>query len=110
MEVKQIIGNANESMYADAVVYEIKNYEVNTGIKIKKLGVCYDKTPDMKAEKIYFTFDAKAILYLHIKRPIEFVKVPKTIVQKNFANKDWQGLNVHEQIVFDKNIAYVCVY
>ena len=110
MEVVQIIGNTNESTYADGIAYEIEKFEVSNGVKIKKIGVCYDKTPDINAKEIYHDYDAEAIIYLHIKHPIEFVEVPKDIIQNNFAEKDWTSYDAEEQIVFDKNTAYVCVY
>ena len=90
--------------------YEIEKFEVSNGVKIKKIGVCYDKTPDINAKEIYHDYDAEAIIYLHIKHPIEFVEVPKDIIQNNFAEKDWKSYDAEEQIVFDKNTAYVCVY
>ena len=110
MEVVQIIGNTNESTYADGIAYEIEKFEVSNGVNIKKIGVCYDKTPDINAKEIYHDYDAEAIICLHIKHPIEFVEVPKDIIQNNFAEKDWTSYDAEEQIVFDKNTAYVCVY
>ena len=77
MEVVQIIGNTNESTYADGIAYEIEKFEVSNGVNIKKIGVCYDKTPDINAKEIYHDYDAEAIICLHIKHPIEFVEVPK---------------------------------
>ena len=110
MEVEQIIGNTNESTYADCVAYEIEKYEVSNGVKIEKIGVCYDKAPDINAKEIYHDYDAEAILSLHMNKSLGFVEVPKDVIQNHFIDKDWQRFDAEEQIVCDKNIAYICVY
>ena len=47
---------------------------------------------------------------MHIGKDIKYVEVTDSVIKTYFAEKDWTSYDAEEQIVFDKNIAYICVY
>lgn len=110
MEITQIIGNTNETAYAKNIAHEIELHEKNSGTSIKNIGICYDKNGDSNAIEVYTDFVADAMFKLNLNQAVNTVEVPESIYQKNFADKDWQWFNANEQIVFDKDTAYICIY
>lgn len=109
MGINQIVDNTAEDIYATNVAYAIEKYEFQSGETIDTIGIGYDKNKDARGESLYVDYAIKPLLEMHIDRSITFVEIPKTLCA-NFSNKDWQNFDEDEQIVFEKNTAYICVY
>lgn len=109
MGINQIIDNAEENIYADNIAYAIEKYEHQSGKTINTLGIGYDKNRDARGEAVYVDYAIEPLLEMHINRDIQFIKMPETLYTY-YSYKDWQHFDADEQIVFDKNIAYICIY
>lgn len=110
MGINQIIGNTKEAEYADSVAYTIEKYEKKNKVAVDNIGITYDKHSDAEGEALYLDYAIKPLLQIHISNDICFVETPEGIVNTYFSEKDWQNFDAEEQIVFDNNTAYICIY
>ena len=110
MGVNQIVGNTKEATYADNIAYSIEKYEQKNKLSVTSIGIAYDKHGDIDSEALYVDYAIEPLLQMHIGKDIKYIEVPDSVVNKYFAEKDWTSYDAEEQIVFDKNTAYVCVY
>ena len=110
MGVNQIVGNTKETVYADNIAYSIEKYEQKNKISVTSIGIAYDKHGDIDSEALYVDHAIEPLLQMHIGKDIKYVEVTDSVIKTYFAEKDWTSYDAEEQIVFDKNIAYICVY
>ena len=110
MGVNQIVGNTKEAAYADNIAYSIEKYEQTNKMSVTSIGIAYDKHGDTDAESLYVDYAIEPLFQMHIGKDIKYVEVPESVTKTYFAEKDWTSYDAEEQIVFDKNIAYICVY
>ena len=110
METNLICNNVKEASYADSVIRAINKYEKNNSTTVNTIGICYDEHGDSNLESLYANFSVKPLLQLHSDKTLEFINPSEKITQTYFGGKDWQWFDADEQIVFDKNIAYICIY
>ena len=100
----------------------IENYERSTGNIIKKIGFC----PDANMTVRYYAYQKNdttsdivrafsrswsdySSINFYTGREYERVEVPSEIA-KQFASKDWQSLQMNEQMMFDGDTVYIAVY
>lgn len=110
MGVNQIVGNTKEATYADNIAYSIEKYEQKNKLSVTSIGIAYDKHGDIDSEALYVDYAIEPLLQMHIGKDIKYVEVTDSVIKTYFAEKDWTSYDAEEQIVFDKNIAYICVY
>lgn len=110
MGVNQIVGNTKEAAYADNIAYSIEKYEQKNKLSVTSIGIAYDKHGDIDSEALYVDYAIEPLLQMHIGKDIKYVEVTDSVIKTYFAEKDWTSYDAEEQIVFDKNIAYICVY
>ena len=108
--INQIISNTKEILYIKDVVNEIEKQEEKNIIAIDTIGICYDKNRDSEAEALYVNYAIKPLIQMNTDKEMKFVDVPENIVNNFFKEKDWKYFDADKQIVFDKNVAYVCIY
>lgn len=110
MGIYQIVGNTKEATYADNIAYAIDKYEQTNKMSVTFIGIAYDKHGDTDAEALYVDYAIEPLLQMHVGKDIKYVEVPDNVINTYFIDKDWTSYDAEEQIVFDKNIAYICVY
>ena len=110
MGVNQIVGNTKEATYADNIAYSIEKYVQKNMISVTSIGIAYDKHGDIDSEALYLDYAIEPLFQMHIGKDIKYIEVPESVTKTDFAEKDWTSYDAEEQIVFDKNIAYICVY
>jgi len=110
MGISQIIGNTKEAIYADSIAYEIEKYEKASNEKIDTVSISYDQFGDAEAGSLYERIAVKPLLQSHIENEVMFTETPEKVYREYFAGKDWKSFDPDEQIVFDKNVAHICVY
>ena len=110
MATEQIVGNTLEASYADSVVYEIEKYEKENDIKVDTIGFTYDEYPDINGDLLYLHYAIEPLIELRAGREFTFIRPSEDINKKYFTDKDWQYFDADQQIVFDNNVVYICVY
>ena len=110
MASEQISVNTKEIDYASMIAYEIDKYEKNNSNSIKKISVCYDGNADINSETLYTGYSIEALLKLQLNREISFVEIPKEIYDNNFLGKNWEFYDCDEQLIFNDDTLYLCIY
>ncbi len=114
---------SNEIDLSDArsVYSEILNYERETGNTITKVAWTTDKNTFLVNEGIYYTCGQinertlplvaySLLTYVSDGREYQKVQMDKAIYKKHFKGKDWSSFDASEQLVFDNDTLYWCVY
>lgn len=108
--INQIICNTKEILYVNDIANEIDKYEQKNDVIIDTIGICYDKNGDLETEALYVDYAIMPLIQLNTDKEMKFVDVPESIENKYFKENDWKKFDADTQIVYDKNIAYICVY
>lgn len=114
--------NAAERHIAEQIVYLIERYETENDIVVENMGFVYDDsvtwhfsgTTQAFAEQgqsaYTVSWNRLPCIYYYTGRWFNNVDVPDGIYDEYFAGKDWDTLDLSEQLVFDANNAYLVVY
>ena len=98
------------------------DYEKKSGKYITKVGIAYDKYPtlyhpiseyanaQLGARILATDYSGYRFIGYLLKRSLEKVNMPSEIYENYFANKDWPSLNINDQIYFEGDTMYWCVY
>ena len=108
--INQIISNTKESLYVNDILNEMDKYEQKNDVIIDTIGICYDKNGDSETEALYVDYAIMPLIQLNTDKKMKFVDVPENIVNKYFEENDWKKFDADKQIIYDKNVAYICVY
>lgn len=111
----QLEENNAASVYIENVYKAINEFESESGNEIKKIAFSTDATPDItNGEAIYTNYALKAMLSLknceNGKVPYDYIDMPDDIYDKFFSDNNMTEFNAEEQIVFDTDTAYICIY
>lgn len=114
--------NALEAEYALAVENEIRNYEEKTGEEIMYVGFEKDKAPQWKYDTIPVQPHGEMLnkaymvswgdvytLNYYTNLGLEKVECDRN-VKNYFHDNDWDAFMPEEQLIFEKNTVYVCLY
>lgn len=114
---------SNETDLNDArsVYAEILKYEKETGNTVKKVAWSCDSDALLINDGIYYTCGQinertlplvaySLLTYVSDGREYEKVQMDKKIFKNNFKNKNWTVFNAKEQLVFEGDTLYWCVY
>lgn len=118
--------NAVTQVYVDEIVNRIEKYEAQSGIVVKKVGFCYDAYVDSMRYWKFLTskaswqgninenpfvrpWSAITSLTYHSGRDFQAVVVPKS-VEEHYGTLNWDNINWDEQLYFDNDAVYICVY
>lgn len=114
------VSNTLDEVYARMVYERIVEYEEETGNSVTKLAVMQDIDSPFYYREVSFTTDQineralptapVTLIYAVTGRLFEKVKVPESVSQKYFDNKNWDYLDLNEQLVIDGDTAYWCVF
>ena len=114
-----LITNQLDKFIAQEIIKEINYYEETTGIEIKKIGVAFDKTYTMYYEgqpalrcfnvrSMGTHWAVKEVITMYTGKGYGNTIVPEEI-SKEFLTKDWTSYD-KEQLVFDGENLYICIY
>lgn len=114
-----LVTNQLDKFIAQEIIKEINDYEETTGIEIKKIGVAFDKTYTMYYEgqpalrcfnvrSMGTHWAVKEVITMYTGKGYENTTVPEEISEE-FLTKDWTSYD-KEQLVFDGENLYICIY
>ncbi|WP_028263762.1 glucosyltransferase domain-containing protein [Atopobium fossor] len=116
------ISNEADRTQALAIGAAIRNYENQSGIQVTQIGLTEDKNPTgFFSEVRYGNYELGARIltvpysYYYLINymngtELTNVSVPAEVNERYFKDRDWDRFNVHEQLVFEGNTAYLCTY
>ena len=124
--------NALDEQIIDQVVAQIENYERETGISIKKIAASSNSNSKYSYPQVgflgmdysngdagYYNFTHKTMkdvwadaeLFIYITgRPYEIAYISDDIWEEHFAGKTWETFNPQEQLYFEGDTVYWCIY
>ena len=111
--------NVADRAYAEAIIEYIEQYETDNGCVIDEVSFCQDS--DCAKEYYEYSFTNRAFtitwssdqilnVYKDVDHPAFLVSEMPEEYEKLFAGRNWDRINLYEQIVFDNNHAYICIY
>ena len=114
--------NAIDFTEADQICDRIKRYEINSGNTITQIAIKNDsnvtiyphiskyKNCELGARILSTPYSGYRLLGYMLRRPLKKIDMQKDIYQKFFEGKDWNCLNVDEQMVFERDTLYLMIY
>lgn len=114
--------NAADFVEADQICNKIKEYEAETGNVIQRVAIGYDKEPTIyqrfsrykKAEfgaRILVTsYSGYRLISYQLGRSLQKIDMPELIYNEYYKNKNWDCLDVNEQLMFENDTAYLMIY
>lgn len=116
---EMITTNYLDRNIAKTIIQEINNYQAETGITIENIGICLDKNPTSNYEgqrwlgvittrSMGTDWAAKETIELYSGTRFNKIEVPNEY-KEEFLQKDWSFFD-KEQLVFDNNNLYICLY
>ena len=117
--INTIIINKMDDIEAKRIVEMIKDYQNNNNIAIKKVGYQYDKHPivvypgteyinAMTVRSMHIDWSAVNYLSYYLDQDLDLTTVTEN-VKEYCLTRDWDDFN-KEQIIFDNDQIYICVY
>ena len=126
------ISNALDSQIVGQVVAQIENYERDTGISVQKIAAAANRNSKCSYPQVgflgmdysnedagYYNFTHKAMddpwadaeLFLYLtKRPYSIVEMDPDIWAEHFEGRIWETFNPQEQLYFEGDTVYWCIY
>ena len=114
------ISNTLDKVYANMVYEEIVEYEEETGNNVTKLAVMRDIDSPFYYHEVSFTTDQineralptvpVALIYAVSGRKFEKLEVPESVSRKCFDNKNWDYIDLSEQLIIEGDTAYWCIF
>lgn len=123
LSVDSAITRVLDEEYYQLVYEEILNYQDKTDIIVDKVSICYDMNPCKKYyDKIHIPVEGDVALSAKYKSwswlnamnfylgtDYETIEMDPEI-KEYFTSKDWEYLNLNEQMVFSGDVLYMCAY
>lgn len=126
------VSNALDSQIVSQVVAQIENYERETGISVQNIAASSNPNSRYSYSQVsflgmdysnedagYYNFTHKAMkdlwadaeLFVYLTgRPYNIVEMDPTIWSEHFAGRSWETFNPQEQIYFEGDTIYWCIY
>jgi membrane protein len=116
---EMITTNYLDRNIAETITKEIENYQTETGVTIENIGICFDKNPTTNYEgqrwlgvittrSMGTDWTAKETIELYSGKRFNKIEVPNEN-REEFLQKDWSFFD-KEQLIFDNNNLYICLY
>ena len=114
-----LIANQMDKLIAEQIINKIEEYEENTGVEIKAIGVAFDKSYTMyymgqpalrcfNVRSLGTDWAVKEVITTYSEKAYTNATVPEE-VSSEFLSKDWNNYD-EEQLVFDGENLYICIY
>lgn len=114
------VSNKLDEVYAKMVYERIVEYEEGTGNSVTKLAVMRDIDSSFYYHEVSFTTDQineralpiapVSLIYAVTGREFEKLEVPGSVSQQYFDNKNWDYIDLDEQLVIEGDTAYWCIF
>lgn len=116
---ENIVTNNLDKNIAKLIIEEINNYQRQTNLKVENIGLIQDKNPMSQYDEHRWLgvintrsmgteWAAIETMELYSGKKFNKVEVPENFKQA-FSQKDWNNFN-KEQLIFDGNNLYLCLY
>ena len=114
--------NAADFVEANQICDEIRKYEADTGKTIIKLAVGYDTEPtvyqpfsryknsELGARILVTSYSGYRLIGYELGRSLEKINIPDEIYNSYFAGKNWNCMNLQEQMQLEGDTAYLIIY
>ena len=114
------VSNTLDKVYAKMVYDKILEYEDETGNYVTKLAVVRDINASFYYDDVSYKLDQInertygyapfSLMYAVTGRRFEAAEMPKSITQKYFYKKNWDYIDLNEQLVIEGDTAYWCIF
>lgn len=115
------VSNGHDRMVAELAVEELNRYEEVSGVKVKKFASCADSECRHYYDDILFKRDQinERVLGLTTyslfrvisgRDEIDNMPMPDSVYQEYFEGRNWEHFDAEDQIVFEGDTMYWCVY
>jgi len=104
---------------AKAIIYNIKKYEEENNKKIKKIVFGYDASPtyyydgqimlrSINGRGLATSFTVVPLIQYYSEKKYE-MNISQEVINEKFSKKNWDVFS-EEQLIFDKDTLYFCIY
>ena len=114
------VSNTLDKVYVNMVYEEILKYESETGITVTKLAIIKDAYAPNHYEEVAYSTDqinerilgtaTFSLIQIMTDRVFEEIEIPQQVYNKYFKDKDWDYFDLRQQLVFENDEAYWCVF
>ena len=115
--------NELDRQYANMISNRIQKYEAKNNICVSKIGLCMDRYPlkkyydiihdsysgEMQLKAFYTEWSGIYALDYYMERDFEEVDVPSEYARL-FSENNWNQIDLDEQLIFDGDTVYICLY
>ena len=111
--------NAIDKTYAEAIIGYINQYEIKSGNTVTEISFCQDDNCKSKYYDYSFTNRAFTIswssdqilnVFKSADHPAFHISEMPDEKKHFFLGKDWEHICLEEQIIFDSDRAYICIF
>lgn len=116
----RFISNTLDEVYAHMIVNYIEKYEEDTGNRIQYLAVCTDSyAPNSYEEVTYKSHEINerslrivpgSLLEYITGRTFERKEMPDSVYHEHFEGKNWDYFDAEQQVVFENDTVYLCIF
>lgn len=118
------VSNYEDRRIAEMVGAELDAYEARTGVEVTHIAKTNDQDPvyvypeiryvdsqlGIRSLVVSYNTGYKDLINYATGRHLEAVEMPEDVYAEHFAGKNWQGLDLDEQLVIIGDTAYLAVY
>lgn len=115
--------NELDRQYANMISNRIQKYEAENNIYVFKIGLCMDRYPlkkyydiihdsysgEMQLKAFYTKWSDVYALEYYLDRNLEEVDMPYKY-SKKLSGNNWNQIDLDEQLIFDGDTVYICLY
>lgn len=114
--------NQEDFVEAEQICNKINDYEQSTGKKITKIAITNDesvtmyqqfsryKNSQLGSRILATSYSGYRLIGYKLNRSLEKIDMPKEIYEEYFKGKNWDGLNLAEQMFFKDDTLYLAIY
>ena len=112
MSVSQYKQNTIEQTYAQLYMNEINKYEAESGAQIKNIELCTDQKSDLVSGEKALTekYAFEPLMEYVSGREFKVKNMSENTRTQKFNKKDWKTYSASEQLIFENDTMYLCVY
>lgn len=104
--------NDIDGIWCEQVIEEIEKYE-KVEQEIKQIYYCYDDKTDIaeySESAVCHTYSLRSMINYYSNRDFKVIKMPEETKNSYFKDKNWDDINIKEQLIFVEDTLYLCCY
>lgn len=112
MSIEKYELNEKERIYANLYLAKINQYESETNTTVKRIIFCTDSNVDATKEESSLLSDTTiaGLMYSVSGRDFEVSNTADNKYRQAFESRDWKSFNPDEQLIFEGDSLYLCLY